>query len=406
MPPVPIGYSQTSEPHNFGPKCRLTPVDRPFLPSEGEAIPPGNPQFFYTSPIPIDDPLSTATIAGAATTKTSQTRPQPFSQGDNNALEKAWLSLASQDYRRNHSQARRNRSPSPSLARANADRLGEIIHDLAVKHKEKHAREGPGHEVLQPVVDTLPDAESVLPLCCPELTADVGIQLRTSFCAVARRRQQTLDRERVAQEVVVAMEKLNTDATAYVTEQREASTSVSSHRARAESLAKTATAGSRPSSRQRFDDASTHHEARARSQSQVAARSSPNDGTSGIPILGRPNIPDDGISGKPFVRVGTPETTHFSASSSLPRSMMNVVDIKSSEEKPIVHAKPPEPSSGDMPATIPERGREVERRNTFDVPVGLSQLHEVSLPALQMKPIYWSPVNDIATVLRATWFYK
>ncbi|KAK0741668.1 DDHD domain-containing protein [Apiosordaria backusii] len=30
----------------------------------------------------------------------------------------------------------------------------------------------------------------------------------------------------------------------------------------------------------------------------------------------------------------------------------------------------------------------------------------VSLPVLQMKPIYWSPVNDIATVVRATWFYR
>lgn len=30
----------------------------------------------------------------------------------------------------------------------------------------------------------------------------------------------------------------------------------------------------------------------------------------------------------------------------------------------------------------------------------------VTLPALQMKPIYWSPVNDLTTVLRATWFYR
>jgi hypothetical protein len=408
MPPVPISYSQpaTAEPHNFGPKCRLAPVDRPFLPSDEGTIPPGNPQFFYSSPIPIDDPLSTTTIVGAANTKSSHTRPQPFSQGDNNALEKAWLSLASRDYRRNHSQARRNRSPSPSLARANADRLNEIIHDLAVKHKEKHAREGPGHEVLPPVVDSLPDAATILPLCCPELTSDVGIQLRTSFCAVARKRQQTLDRESVAQEVMGEMEKLRTDATAYVTEQREASTIVPPNRVRAESLAKTATANSRPSSRRRHDDASNNHETRARSQSQLTARSSLNDGTSSIPIPGRPNVPDDGISGMPFVRVGTPETAPFSTSSSLPRSMMNVADIKSSGEKPIVHAKPTQPASGDMPATIPERGRRLERRDSIDVPVGLSQLHEVSLPALQMKPIYWSPVNDIATVLRATWFYK
>ncbi|KAK4226999.1 DDHD domain-containing protein [Podospora fimiseda] len=42
--------------------------------------------------------------------------------------------------------------------------------------------------------------------------------------------------------------------------------------------------------------------------------------------------------------------------------------------------------------------------DTAEVMVGISRLHVVSLPVLQMKPIYWSPVNDIATVMRATWF--
>ncbi|KAF4413677.1 putative phospholipase [Colletotrichum fructicola] len=46
------------------------------------------------------------------------------------------------------------------------------------------------------------------------------------------------------------------------------------------------------------------------------------------------------------------------------------------------------------------------RREAIDVVVGVSRLHMVSIPALQMKPIYWSPVNDIAVVLRATWFYR
>ncbi|RFU31412.1 hypothetical protein B7463_g4954, partial [Scytalidium lignicola] len=41
-----------------------------------------------------------------------------------------------------------------------------------------------------------------------------------------------------------------------------------------------------------------------------------------------------------------------------------------------------------------------------DVPVGVSRLHHVELPSLIMKPIYWSPVHDIATVTRGTWFYK
>ncbi|KAF4637644.1 hypothetical protein G7Y89_g437 [Cudoniella acicularis] len=41
-----------------------------------------------------------------------------------------------------------------------------------------------------------------------------------------------------------------------------------------------------------------------------------------------------------------------------------------------------------------------------DVPVGISRLHLVKIPALQMHPIYWSPVHDIAAVTRGTWFYQ
>ncbi|OAL40475.1 hypothetical protein AYO20_00211 [Fonsecaea nubica] len=40
------------------------------------------------------------------------------------------------------------------------------------------------------------------------------------------------------------------------------------------------------------------------------------------------------------------------------------------------------------------------------VPVGVSRLHLVELPDLVMKPIYWSPINDTSSVIRATWFYK
>lgn len=40
------------------------------------------------------------------------------------------------------------------------------------------------------------------------------------------------------------------------------------------------------------------------------------------------------------------------------------------------------------------------------VAVGVSRLHEVVMPELQMEPIYWSPLNDAAPVIRATWFYK
>ncbi|KAF2189766.1 hypothetical protein K469DRAFT_701022 [Zopfia rhizophila CBS 207.26] len=42
------------------------------------------------------------------------------------------------------------------------------------------------------------------------------------------------------------------------------------------------------------------------------------------------------------------------------------------------------------------------------VPVGVSRLHHVVMDSdsIRMEPIYWSPVNDIAKVVRGTWFYK
>lgn len=43
---------------------------------------------------------------------------------------------------------------------------------------------------------------------------------------------------------------------------------------------------------------------------------------------------------------------------------------------------------------------------TTKVAVGISRLHQVEMPQLQMTPIYWQPVHDTAAVLRATWFYQ
>jgi len=40
------------------------------------------------------------------------------------------------------------------------------------------------------------------------------------------------------------------------------------------------------------------------------------------------------------------------------------------------------------------------------IPVGNLRLHQIILPDLKMEPIYWKPVNDIAPVMRATWFYE
>ncbi|KAI4837631.1 hypothetical protein E4T44_08243, partial [Aureobasidium sp. EXF-8845] len=40
------------------------------------------------------------------------------------------------------------------------------------------------------------------------------------------------------------------------------------------------------------------------------------------------------------------------------------------------------------------------------IAVGVSRLHHVAMPDLNLEPIYWRPVNDVSPVVRATWFYK
>jgi hypothetical protein len=112
---------------------------------------------------------------------------------------------------------------------------------------------------------------------------------------------------------------------------------------------------------------------------------------------------DDGISGMPFVRVLSPEEQ--------PQQIAETKQQRSDGltiESPQIDDKVPEVngeiSADQLPRTesaIPDP----EEEDT-DVVVGLARLHKVSLQMLQMKPIYWSPVNDIAIVTRGTWFYK
>lgn len=81
--------------HTYGSTCLLAPqkVDLAAL-RESPTPPKVNAQFFYTSSLPIDDPLTPlpapSTSSASAQTKSS---PQPFSARDNIALEEAWTTL-------------------------------------------------------------------------------------------------------------------------------------------------------------------------------------------------------------------------------------------------------------------------------------------------------------------------
>lgn len=81
--------------HTYGPTCRLAPKVGPKGSNRNGEPPPLTAQFFYTSPLPIDDPLSVSPTPGSFDAKIAKHTPRPFSAYDNNALEEAWFKVFS-----------------------------------------------------------------------------------------------------------------------------------------------------------------------------------------------------------------------------------------------------------------------------------------------------------------------
>lgn len=389
--------------HSYDAACRLAPVTEP-QPDHVllDGIPPINAQFFYHSLIPIDDPLSTATIADP---KSAKGILRTFSHADNNALERAWLGLASFADRETHQVLLRKTKPSPALAARNAEKLSQLVRELVRKHKEKHAQENQPRAPLEQTSESL--ASTAFPVCCQELPIDASIMLRETFCEVSRRKQRTLDQESVLERVMANM--VEKEQLSPIAVSTRANPAVSTPSPRTEGFVipglSTSTRG-RASSLASNPDAGRSASTDGRAKRTYMASSSLPDKSSlksgSVPVTVRPPVVDDGISGKPFLKVGVPCSKPIAKSASLAeqdqskavRGETKTLDITS-------HAE--DASSGTRST---DRITEERKQRSVEVSVGISRLHMVSLPALQMKPIYWSPVNDIATVSRATWFYR
>lgn len=378
-----MSASATSRPrpeHTYGPQCRLAPVPQPEPESSLEGIPPINAQFFYAAPIPIDDPLSTTASASstAADGQIYRNASRPFSQGDNNALEAAWLGLTREADRSNHDHAIQGRPLGPALLQANADKLSSIAQKLANQHQELHAHDG---QRLHAAGSSQAVPFSAIPVCCPELPIHASNELREAFCAVTRETLPMLDEKRLVQDVMSRMQTARSESDNQHATRRH--TPVSS------------TSGM-PSVGLGSSVGSEHRLHGDRTAVLSGQRSLLPEGKDRLSEHVRLSIvEDDGLSGKPFVRVDTSESSRQS-------TRTPVADVTGSTA---VNETPPRPlsqvnrlSPGDAPTPTPQP------QISVDIPVGVSRLHLVSLPLLQMKPLYWSPVNDIAVVLRATWF--
>ena len=429
--------------HTLGPGCELAPVPEAQEDAWLEGMPPNKAQFFYSSVVPIDDPLSTSTTD----VKLSKLPLRPFSQTDNNALNRAWQQLSCEEDQENHEAARCARNPKPTLMKANEATLETIARNLAARHRLKHLREAaPEEDALTTVRVTLQGATTSIPVCCENLLADAEAELRALFCPLAVKRLPALGVSRMTQRVMVALKSVKRDQPR--SESGDAAASPVMSLALASSPGANLRDAIRPIEEPRsspdstctstsVDESSTPHLFSQISGAATRAVRPPNTDLSTTtpkkvePAPVRLIVPDDGISGKPFLRANIPSSSlqspspliSLSHSLSTKNALSDVSAKMTKNGRP--NACPPEPFQqpherlseldiSDQQTIEAALQHEIDtsaaslrsRVASVEVAVGISRLHTVSLPCLQMKPIYWSPVNDISIVQRATWFYR
>lgn len=131
-----------SEPHTYGPTCSLYVETNPFTRRASmvsEVAPKLKAHFFYNSALPIDDPLSPVPPpTTSASSGASNVPPRPFSVYDNAALEEAWQGLQYPDSKtKKREKIWKGEPVDPPLQEVEGkDQLGEIpiTHEPKLDH--------------------------------------------------------------------------------------------------------------------------------------------------------------------------------------------------------------------------------------------------------------------------------
>lgn len=379
---------QPASAHTYASGCRLAPHSQ--LSSHPDDPPRALARFFYSAPSSIDDPLSSGDLSTAAPeAKNGKGQHRPFSAEDNCALEAAWLGLKSDHDRRAHLEAKKGRKTQPDLSREYAERLSGVVRHLVVKHLDAH---GPNYTLPDSTalgLSSLDGPEPAISVCCQGLYQDVEVDLRQSFCTLARSRQDQLCLSNVVGRVMDEFRQSHLSASS----RADFFTTYSQSR-----ISESADSPNVHPSILSYPDDPGHPD------NNPASKSPPRQHPMFPAAMTSRSLPtDDGISGKPFIRVGSPDSTPASRPCSSQRTNVPEDDAElQPDRRPVQDQRHVPPAHAPRETLVGPQHHGL----SADVVVGVSRLHMVSLPALCMRPIYWSPVNDNAVAMRATWFYR
>ncbi|OAA44361.1 DDHD domain protein [Metarhizium rileyi] len=377
----------TPIPHTYGSGCRLAPI--PQLPNKN-GIPQVVSQFFYSSMIPIDELLSNQHYSGTSDSKSLKRQFRPFGCGDNNALEKAWMSLSSDDCRKEHDAIRNSPCETVEFTTGLVRRRRKLVKLLALKHLDLHA--GLFH-LRSSNYDTITSDIGEHVPCCQDLHSDTSEMLQQTFCALMRKAQPELTTEAVEREIINTMRAMSNGTIGSVDSEQNPALDDSSLKQIESSSPKSQAA--LDTNVGRFE---IHQEPPFLS-SRIAASSS-GQTAAASPDSAHPPASSLEIPGESSIQTIPKSTLESSPPSrSSDRHQLN---REHNDDDVYTH---PDNIYGSKARHASHQGTESDP-NALDVVVGKSRLHKVTLPTLLMKPIYWSPVNDVTVVMRATWFYR
>lgn len=185
--------------HTFDAKCRQTPVS---LPERDGGMPPIKAQFFYSSSIPIDDPLSASSHTATTDFRKYKELLRPFGRGDNNALETAWLALSTPENRSRHEALRYGKPKNISLAKQDAQAREDLVQGVAQKHAQIHDGVRRGQDIpARSTTSTTETQETQEELCCYEMLEEIEDELKKTTCSLARAVDPTFSPEAIAKDI-------------------------------------------------------------------------------------------------------------------------------------------------------------------------------------------------------------
>ncbi|KAI4238255.1 MAG: hypothetical protein L6R40_005795 [Gallowayella cf. fulva] len=341
--------------HTYGHDCSLHPDSNLFTrrASAASLDPPlVRAQFFYSSPLPIDDPLSP--VPPPSSTKSAASArvpPRPFSIADNKALEEAWQLLQkaegeTQDVKQSRSRRKRDRnSRATDATYSDTESLGPSVE--LVEKTEPRSPTDP-FLVLSDNPDHIP-FDTALPVNADEIRyeeteAGIAKKHRTPF----HKNDKGVKDEDIGQS--------------------SPSGKISQHFKRSST---DAPYGSSPSERDTTGTPFLRVASRLRSRSR--SRKAPKN-----------ELPTDAGDSTNEEQSPGPSTALLEADSDVASPVQGSNAVK--------HGR--------------RWSRKQKGLKQVTVPVGISRLHLVEMRELKMGPIYWDPIHDISSVVRGTWFYK